>query len=228
MARSAVFLQVRLASSRLPRKAFLKLAGKTVIEHAMEALAALETDRHLIVTDGESAPALLEMSQRCAFEVFAGDADDVLKRFVDAAHAYRIDTIVRATGDNPLVSAQIARRALTLYHDAAADYAGVVGTPLGTGVEILRTAALAEVLAHSTEQYDHEHVSPGLYRNPDRFRIATETAPAEWHLPDMRVTLDTPADYARLASLFDKLYRGRPIEVGELVAAVTARERHSA
>ena len=39
---TGVFLQVRLSSSRLPRKALRLLAGKTVIEHAMDSLSRVD------------------------------------------------------------------------------------------------------------------------------------------------------------------------------------------
>ena len=44
---TAVFLQVRLGSTRFPRKALAELAGRTVIEHAMHALREVPADRHV-------------------------------------------------------------------------------------------------------------------------------------------------------------------------------------
>jgi len=124
---TAVFLQVRMASSRLPGKALLPLAGKPVIQHAMEALATLPAGRYALLTDRESAPHLNGIAEACGYEVFIGDPEDVLDRFCAAAAFYAVETIVRATGDNPLVSASIAREALQLAESSGADYAGITG-----------------------------------------------------------------------------------------------------
>lgn len=209
---SAVFLQTRLASSRLPGKALLTLADKTITDHAMEALFKVLADQFWIVTDEESVSVLLEPAQRRGFSVFGGDAENVLKRFCDAAEHAGVGTIVRATGDNPLVSADLANRALELFQETGADYAGLTGSPIGTGVEVLRVTALRDLLARTRDSYEKEHVSPGLYRNPHRYRVVTKPVPECCYGPHLRVTIDTDEDYRRVSRIFQDLYRGSPLE----------------
>tara|TARA_B100000614_G_scaffold249664_1_gene258919 strand:- start:187 stop:876 length:690 start_codon:yes stop_codon:yes gene_type:complete len=225
---TAVFLQVRLSSSRLPEKALLPLAGVPVIVHAMRALESLPAARRALVTDAASAPRLQPLADSCGYAVFAGDPDDVLARFCDAAAHFDASTIVRATGDNPLVSAATAREALQLQEATEADYAGITGTPYGTGVEIIRRAALDDLNALTSDPYEREHVSPGLYRRPDRYRVVTRPAADPVQLPEMRVTLDTPEDYNYIAGIFREIYRGKPVEVPELVAYGQRQHRNSA
>jgi spore coat polysaccharide biosynthesis protein SpsF len=225
---TAVFLQVRMASSRLPGKALLPLAGKPVIQHAMEALATLPAGRYALLTDRESAPHLNGIAEACGYEVFIGDPEDVLDRFCAAAAFYAVETIVRATGDNPLVSASIAREALQLAESSGADYAGITDTPYGTGVEVIRRHALERLHATTTVPYHREHVSPGLYENPSEYAIVTRQAPASLRLPSMRVTLDTEDDYRSLVAIYADLYDGTPIEIPELVAYGHRQHRHSA
>ncbi|MDA3851551.1 MAG: spore coat protein, partial [Spirochaetaceae bacterium] len=47
MSSTALFLQCRLDSSRLPGKALINIEGKTVIELAMEALKPLNVEHHI-------------------------------------------------------------------------------------------------------------------------------------------------------------------------------------
>ncbi|TVR70426.1 MAG: acylneuraminate cytidylyltransferase [Spirochaetaceae bacterium] len=218
MPEKGVFLQVRIASSRLAAKALLPLGDKPVIVHAMEALRSVPADQFWLVTDRESVSRLEKPARSCGFRVFAGDEHDVLKRFCEAADHTGVDIIVRATGDNPLVSGAVAGEALDLQSESGADYAGITGTPLGTGVEILRSAALRNLQARTTDPYEREHVSPGLYRDPARYRIVTRPVAEDLACPDFRVTLDTPEDYARLQRLYRDLYRGSPPDLRELVA----------
>jgi spore coat polysaccharide biosynthesis protein SpsF len=228
MDNTAVFLQARMASSRLPGKALLPLAGKPVIQHAMEALVTLPAGRYVLLTDRESAPHFAEIAAGCGYDLFVGDPEDVLDRFCAAAALYSVDTIVRATGDNPLVSAAIAREALQLAASTSADYAGITDTPYGTGVEVIRRVALDRLHATTTIPYHREHVSPGLYENPDTFAIVTRQAPASLRLPSMRVTLDTRDDYRYLVGIYDDLYDGTLIEIPELVAYGHRQHRNSA
>ncbi len=107
-----VLLQVRLDSSRLPNKALLELGGRSVIEHAMLSLRRIPAAVHAIVTDEESRELLEPRAVKCGFGVAVGPRDDVLERYVLAARAYGVTRVVRATGDNPLVSWELARMAL--------------------------------------------------------------------------------------------------------------------
>lgn len=228
MNNSAVFMQVRLASRRLPGKALLPLAGKTVIAHAMLSLAELPVDRHVLLTDEESAPALEREATACGYELFVGNPDDVLHRYCAAAERYGVRQIIRATGDNPLTSCAMARQAMQLQECRNADYAGILDTPYGTGVEVINAAALTDLNERTADRYDREHVSPGLYRRPDHYRIVTRPAPASLRMPELRVTLDTPADYEYISEVYRQLYQGRPIELAELIGYGHRHHQHSA
>jgi spore coat polysaccharide biosynthesis protein SpsF len=181
-----------------------------------------------LVTDEESVRRLTPEAEHHGYEVFAGDPDDVLDRYCRAAEYFRVDTIVRATGDNPLTSGKMAQRALDLFLRTKADYAGISGTPYGTGVEVLSVRGLKDVRKRSTDPYEHEHVSPGLYRDPERYKVVIETAPEDLTMPDLRVTLDTPSDYEYIADVFRNVYRGTPIEIPDLIAYAQRHQKHSA
>ena len=214
---TAVFLQVRLDSSRLPRKALAFLGGKTVTERCFDALAAVRTDLRVLVTEPSSALELKPLARNAGWHVFVGDKDNVLDRFVQAARAMGVKTIVRATGDNPLVSARLANELLAHHSNRLGDYSGFVGAPVGTGVEILSVSALEQAWASDPDAYEREHVSPFLYRHPERFVVSRPEVPLTAQAPDARVTLDTDDDLVYLRSLWDAIYRGSPPEVEELI-----------
>lgn len=213
---TAVFLQVRLDSSRLPRKALALLGGRTVVQRCFDALDAVIADRRVLVTEPGSAPELEPLARAAGWGVFVGSKDDVLGRFVAAARELSIDTIVRATGDNPLVSARLANLVLERHRALNNDYTAFDGTPVGSGVEVVRASALFEAAASSPDAYEREHVSPFLYRRPERFRIDRSPAPEGCRAPG-RVTLDTAEDLAHLVSLWELVYRGTPPEVEDLI-----------
>jgi spore coat polysaccharide biosynthesis protein SpsF len=214
---TGVFLQVRLGSTRLPNKALLELSGRCVVEHAMRSLSRLPAARHVVVTDASSADLLQPHAARCGFDLFVGPELNVLERYVLAARHYGVDEVVRATGDNPLVSWELARMAVAARRRLAADYLGYDGPPLGTGVEVVRATALERALRETDDPYDTEHVTPYLYRNPDRFVARRLPAPPAYCRPQARVTLDTATDYRALSRLMESLYDGVPVPVLRLV-----------
>lgn len=225
---TGIFLQVRLNSTRLPRKALLPLAGMTVIEHAMAALIEMDADVHALLTDERSAAALVPYAEKWGFKVFPGPAEDVLHRYVLAAKHFGVTTIVRATGDNPLVSRYLAEEILDRHLRESADYSGYLGMPLGTGVEILKAEALVTAAQESVSRYEREHVSPFIYVWPDRFTVCRPQAGDEFQYPDYRVTLDTDEDYRRIQHIYDQLYTFQPIETDRLVEWLLERDEQGA
>jgi spore coat polysaccharide biosynthesis protein SpsF len=77
--------------------------------------------------------------------------------------------------------------------------------PPGESVEVVRTAALRAAVARMEDAADREHVTAWLYRHPDEVRIVRfEHDPP---VTEPRLTLDEPADHARLEALLGGLER---------------------
>lgn len=126
---TGIFVQVRLGSTRLPAKALLPLPGGCLIRHVMRSLAGVPADVRALLTDGRSVEALRPHAAAEGFEVFAGPDEDVLARYCMASRTYGIDRIIRATGDNPLTSARLARDIILEHERARADLSHFVGIP---------------------------------------------------------------------------------------------------
>lgn len=210
---TAIFLQVRLDSVRLPNKALLTLGDRTVIEHAMRALDAPAADHRCLLTSEDSADALRPYAESAGWDIFIGPKNDVLARYARAARRFGARRIVRATGDNPLVSPAMARAAMNLAEGTGAHYAGLDELPLGSGVEVIDGEALEAADREADDPYEREHVAPFIYRRPRRFRIEIAPAPPEYRCPRGRVTLDNTDDLAYLRRLYADLYTGVPLEL---------------
>jgi len=222
---TAVFLQVRLDSTRLPRKALALLDGRSVVERCFDALAGVQADARVLVTEPDSAQELAPLCRLAGWELFVGSKENVLDRFVQAARATGAKTIVRATGDNPLVSSALANVALKRHRARGAHFSALDGGPLGSGVEVVEASALEEAWASQPDAYEREHVCPFLYRRPDRFLIHRSPVPDPCRLPDARITLDTPEDLEYLRGLWTAVYRGAPPEVEDLIPWLTRHPR---
>lgn len=188
-------IQVRLGSTRLPGKAALPLGSGTVLGQCLARLSCIPASVHLILTDYSSSDQIKSMVRNSGFIVHAGDPLDVLSRYADAVSAYNLETIIRATGDNPFVFTRCIPELFKDYQKTRADYAAYQGLPLGAGVEIVRGRAILRAAEEAKDPAHREHVCPYLYEHPERFRILRPPAPQEYFRPDLRITIDSEEDY---------------------------------
>jgi spore coat polysaccharide biosynthesis protein SpsF len=193
----AVILQARIASQRLPGKVLEPVAGMTVLAHCVSRLRSSGVGPVVVATttlDGDDAIAAEARELRVT--TFRGDCDDVLGRFVGAAAAARAEFVIRATADNPAVDPDSAVRLIERLRASGADYAVEEALPHGCSVEAVRTIALRDAAARTHDPADREHVTTYLRRRASGFRCVTMLAPAHLRRPDLRFTVDTPADLA--------------------------------
>ena len=215
---TGILVQVRLGSLRLPAKALLPLPGGSIIQHVMRALRGIPADVRAIATDSYSAPRLRPVAEQEGFEVVVGPADDVLERYCVGCRAYKLDRVIRATGDNPLVSARLGSEILVLHQSAGADLSHFLGNPWGTGVEVVQASALYAAEREAMQRDEREHITTFVYGHRERFNILEPQAPGYGRLPEARVTVDTREDYERVRRIFQELYTGDPIEVDQVIA----------
>ncbi len=196
---NAVFLQVRLNSSRLPGKALMLLEGIPLIEWCMRRLKAAEAQEFVLLTCERDAGRLRPSAERCGFTLFTGSEDDVLNRFASAVLYFKPDMILRATGDNPFVSPFLVGETVRLAASARADYAVLKNIPVGSSVEAVSAEALLKAAVRAEDAYEHEHVTPYLYRHPETFRVVSGEAPPGYRSP-LSVTVDTEDDLRRVSA----------------------------
>jgi spore coat polysaccharide biosynthesis protein SpsF len=182
----------------------------------MESLKKVKADIHVLVTEEGSVQAFRPLAREAGFELFAGDKLNVLRRFCDALTFFPVDTLIRATGDNPLVSWEMASRLIEEHKNMDADYSGFFGLPLGCGVEAVRRECLLRAERETGEPYDREHVTPYLYKNPGLFALHRPLAPAAFR-SSFSVSVDTQEDFDRVAAVFAAIYRGGPPALDDLM-----------
>jgi len=202
---TAVVLQARLDSSRLPGKAMLNLDGKPVIFRVMQALGSIPCDLKILACTEDSISVFSPIAEEAGFTAFAGPKDDVLERYCQVIRKYSIDRVIRATGDNPFVFADAALAINSEAVSLNADYSGYLNLPYGAGVESVASSALLRAASEAQLQQEREHVCPYLYNHPGIFKIHRPQAPDCWNFPDIRLTVDTQEDFNNAIKLYTAL-----------------------
>jgi spore coat polysaccharide biosynthesis protein SpsF len=226
--RTAIVLQARLASTRLPAKALARIGHATLLERCLRRLTlAAVGDVVLATTRAPEDDALAAIAAGLGVRVHRGSTHDVLGRCLDAARMAGADIMIRATGDNPLVDIDAAQRVRAALLATAADYACEEGLPLGAGVEAVTVAALARAAAAPTSADDREHVTLYVKRRPDAFRVTQQPAPPSLARPELRFTVDTRADLDHVRRLLATVTLPEP-PLAALIAAAAACPRSDA
>lgn len=222
--RMGLVVQMRLGSTRLPRKALLPLGGATLADQVLARLALVNACVHVLATDEASAGELAPIAAAHGFDLLVGPAEDVLARFCLAVRRFDLDEVIRATGDNPLVGFELANELCSSSAGLVrADYRAYAGLPLGMGVELVSARALLRAEREASLPAEREHVCPYLYGHPELFVIDRPEAPFAFRLPSARVTVDTRADYEAVCAIYDALYDGLPIPSDRLMAHLRAQ-----
>lgn len=200
-------VQARMGSSRLPGKVLAPLGGRPMLRFMLDRLAPLDL-AHLVVATSTHArdDAVAREAASAGVAVVRGSEHDVLDRMRSALDAHPADTVVRLTGDCPLVDPALVSAAIALHCETGADYTSNVlprTFPKGLDVEVMSAGALLEAALEATDPPEREHVTPFLYRHPERFRLANLWCPED--LGEERWTVDTPEDLEFVRDVVDQI-----------------------
>jgi spore coat polysaccharide biosynthesis protein SpsF len=225
MPETAVILQVRISSTRLPGKLLMTLCGKSIFEHILLRLMRARTPQQVVIaTTNDTAPLIQAVAKEYEMPIFVGSEEDVLERYVQAAETYGVKTVIRATGDNPLVSIPYIDNTVQLFRDENADLALYPLLPYGTGVEVIRSSVLEYIHKTADDPFEREHITQYIYRHDADYKIVQGIPEEELRRPDIRLTIDTMEDYLQVNEIYSTLYKGSPIELIDVLQYLDSRQ----
>jgi spore coat polysaccharide biosynthesis protein SpsF len=207
-------VQARLGSTRLPRKVLAEILGRPMLAVLLDRVRGAKNVDEFVVatTDRPHDAAVLELAVAEGFACYRGSEPDVLDRFYQAAKLHHADLIVRLTGDNPLMDAELVDWMVDQFRNKAPaiDYAAIShdhGFPPGIGGEIFTMSALEQSWEEATDPGRREHVTSFIYEQPGRFRCAKLAC--ETDFSGVRATVDTPQDLEVVRRIFETFGRTR-------------------
>jgi len=209
--RTAVVVQARMASTRLPAKVLRHLGGRSVLAHVLERCARIPGADVVCcaVPDGAESDPVAAEAERAGAAVSRGSEHDVLARYLGAARAVGAEVVLRVTSDCPLIDPAVCGEVLALRARQRTDYACnnmPPSWPHGLDCEAFTTAALAEAARQATASHEREHVTPWLRHAPGLGRANLDGPGGS--AAEQRWTLDHPEDLAFLEAVFARLPDG--------------------
>ncbi|MFX0055462.1 MAG: cytidylyltransferase domain-containing protein [Candidatus Hermodarchaeota archaeon] len=204
-------IQARMGSSRFPGKSMEKIGHWPLVELVLKRVQRSRVDVVVLATSTSPLDDVLaEYVDSLGFPVFRGSEEDVLSRFHQAAEKYDPETVVRITGDCPLISPTLIDYAIDVFEEHNVDYLSLAigdekpaAYPRGFDVEVARFASLTEAVTNATKEYEREHVMPYLYTHPDSYSVHYIEPTPEYSRPSYRLCVDSKLDFDLILKLHD-------------------------
>ena len=207
-------IQARMGSTRLPGKIMKLLDEKNPsLYYTINQLKNCKTFDKIIVatTTLNEDNVVEEYLKNLDVDIFRGSSEDVLDRYYECAKYYDLSSIIRITGDCPLIDPCIVDRGVDLFQSKLYDY--VTNTfprtfPDGNETEIFSFNALEKAWNNAKLPSEREHVTPYFKNFNDIFKIKNFK-----HIDDisyLKWTMDFQEDLKLIKIIISKI-SSRPI-----------------
>lgn len=202
-------IQARLGSARLPMKSLLSLCGTPVIDWVVDRVGRSRRISRIAaaIPDTPLDAVLHKHLKNRNVPVVTGSETDVLSRFAKAARETDADMIVRVCADNPFIWPDAIDRLVEFFLADKLDYAyNHIPRhnlwPDGLGAEIISRDVLLDIAEKAKLPSQREHCLNYIWDNLNDFASGTFNPDEKWlQRPDIKLDLDTPEDFRRLALL---------------------------
>ena len=197
-------IQVRTDSKRLPGKALLPIDGIPIIGYMLKRLSHSKLiDKVIIATTIESSDnELCSYANSLGIDTFRGPKDDVLQRVYSAAFEYTPLTIIRLTGDCPLIDPYIVDELINLYYHNKADYAWIHESYAeGLDAEVFSFNTLNICNQNAIYLSEREHITQYIHNNKNKFiriPLINKTDDSKF-----RIVVDEKMDYKLVSIIAD-------------------------
>ena len=209
MGNPTIIVQARVEASRLPGKTLIPILGQPLILHLLDRLS--QTWLAIVCAlpaTVESFP-LRECLERHGYHVETPtvSGDDLLGRYAAVAKKVNADPIIRITGDCVLIDHQIVTKALIRYEQALGSVSYVALAkewPDGLDTEVFSRQALMDADEYATLASDREHVTPWMWKQPERYRSSLLACPFD--LGTEKWSVDDMEDLTLVRRIYERLY----------------------
>ncbi|MDC1478433.1 aldo/keto reductase [Pseudomonadales bacterium] len=221
-----IVLQARTNSSRLPGKILLPVSGYPAAILAAKRVMNKDSTVIIATSNERTDDHFAYVAKSYGLNVFRGELNNVLKRFVDCLSGYSDDSIVvRLTADNVFPDADLIKEIVEDFVLKKRDYlclnGGLSGLPYGVSAEVMALDKIREAYIQTSDPFDLEHVTPYIRRKYGN-QYYTKYLPLE--LGMYRCTVDNFNDYINVSEIFTRVLN--PIEISTFDLIAMLKEKY--
>jgi len=228
-----VIVAARISSTRLPAKAIMPFLGIPMLTFLLRRIKSSKYSHKLILATSllPEDDKLEEIAENEGVLVYRGDLEDVTARYVNAAAEFKIDTVVRITGDCPFLNAELIDYCLSR---ASQNYPFDLCTtkgrfPIGLDAEIYPSSIIKKIDSQGVlSSEDREHLTLYLYNHRSQYRIVGIEPLEQWKTKEKEhiFTVDEQSDYNRAQTIL-KFIGSSEFSIGDLISCSKAISRTS-
>lgn len=202
----AAIIQARMSSRRLPGKVLKEVLGKPLLFYLINQLRKANNVEKIIISTSEnlSNDPIVEFCKKESILYYRGSENDVLRRIYDTALYFKIDNIIRITGDCPLIDPKAIDFAVDYFMKNKYDYV-FLGLTFADGIccDVFSFNALKIAFEKAKLKAEREHVTPYFHNNPDVFNnfcLENKTDDSRY-----RIVVDKPEDFEVIKAVIEGL-----------------------
>lgn len=216
-----------MTSTRLPGKVLLSILERPLLQYLIDRIrVSKEVGLLVATTTNVTDDPIVQLCEQNRVQYFRGSEHDVLQRYFLAAESVNADPVIRITSDCPLMDLAVILDCLKLYgNQGLFDYVSNCEKrtyPRGYDTEIFSFKSLKEAQEQSTEAYEHEHVTPYIFRHAPESRRAHQLL-QDKDYSSYRLTVDTKEDFELIRRIIEELYPVKPnFQLADVVAVLSA------
>jgi len=207
-----IIIQARTNSSRLPNKVILPFyKNETILEIICNKFSKyLKTKIVIATSTNQNDDQIVKIANKLNINIYRGEENNVLNRFVNCAEQNNAKKIVRICSDNPFIDYDFTMQLIDKHIRTNSDYTSFITstktpsikTHFGLFTEVVELNALKKIQLKTSEKIYQEHVTNYIYENPNQFNLNFINIPTEIETLKMRLTLDTIEDWNILSDLY--------------------------
>lgn len=192
----AILITVRTNSTRLPKKALLKINNKTTIEHLIERMKQSKLANFIVLctTQLPEDNILCEIADKHNIKYYRGSELDKLERWNGACNKFKIDFFVTADGDDLFCDPKLVDLAFNQYNNNKVDFIKASKVICGAFTNGISHSALQHVCKIKNTD-DTEMMWPYFENNKSIVIQELKGLDKIFLRSDIRMTLDYKEDF---------------------------------
>ncbi len=204
-------IQARTSSTRLPEKVLKKIGEYQVIDWVINRTKNSKLCNTIVLatTDEKIDDTLASKSEELDVNLYRGNKENVLLRYIESAKINNIDIIVRICADRPFIDPEFIDDAIIYYlnnnYDLVFNHNALHNSawPRGFGVEVFSLNLLEEIYQKKLNNEYLEHVTSYVWENSEKYRINSSPYKFKNNTPFdyIKLDLDTQNDFKEIKKI---------------------------